>query len=129
MMNAQARDYSIIVDGTKYPMNPELTTGENLADLGGLSLGAQACIKRLNLEEDSERRKILLRCFFMSWANVWKCKATSEFQIKMLAVDPHAPVSFRANLVSNVSQFYEAFPEVKEGFDTFLSPEKRVHMW
>mmetsp|Transcript_56687 Transcript_56687/g.165877 ORF Transcript_56687/g.165877 Transcript_56687/m.165877 type:complete len:764 (+) Transcript_56687:57-2348(+) len=107
-----------------HKMNPELTMGENLADLGGMSLACQALRARLG----SNMTKDHLVAFFSSWATVWKSKETKAFIIKALATDPHAPCSFRANLVKNVDAFYEAFA-VEPGDPMYIAPDKRVQMW
>ncbi len=66
-----------------HSMNPQLTMGENLADLGGMSLAAQALEKRLVAAGvDGESQKQLFRLFYLSWANVWKSKATEADIIK-----------------------------------------------
>lgn len=112
-------------DSNIHRMNGQLTMGENLADLGGMSLACQALVKRLGAQEN---RKVYLEAFFRSWANVWKSKQTNAFTIQRLATDPHAPNSFRANLVKNVDFFYEVF-DVKPGDAMYVAPEKRVQMW
>ncbi|CAE8609053.1 unnamed protein product [Polarella glacialis] len=111
-------------DKTVHVMNGELTMGENLADLGGMSLALQALQKRCG----SALTKEHLVAFFSSWASIWKSKETKAFIIKSLATDPHAPCSFRGNLVKNIDSFYEAFP-VEAGSAMYLAPEKRVNMW
>ena len=62
------------IDGDKeYNMKPELTMGENLADIGGMSLSIQSLIKKLkNKNLDNNNFNMCLRLFFKSWANVWK---------------------------------------------------------
>lgn len=105
-------------------MNGELTMGENLADLGGMSLACQAMQKRLG---DSIQKDHYV-AFFRSWANVWKSKETKAFIVQALNTDPHAPPSFRGNLVKNIDAFYEAF-DVKIGDPMYVAPEKRVQMW
>mmetsp|Transcript_15197 Transcript_15197/g.27068 ORF Transcript_15197/g.27068 Transcript_15197/m.27068 type:complete len:732 (+) Transcript_15197:123-2318(+) len=110
-------------------MNGDLTRGENLADMGGLGLSCQALRKRLadaNVSEDTQR--VVLKVFFKSWANIWRSKETGEFTINQLATDPHAPCSFRGNLVQNIAQFYEVF-DIKEGDGMYLKPEDRLEMW
>ena len=102
--------------------------GENLADLGGMSLGVQALIARLEAKGDPALRKLHLELFFRSWANIWKQKASQAYLIQQLATDPHAPTPFRGNLVKNVDSFYEVF-DVKSGDAMYLSPEARVRMW
>ncbi|KAJ3130420.1 hypothetical protein HK100_008070 [Physocladia obscura] len=114
--------------GKTHWTQPKLTMGENLADLGGLSLGVQALLKRVDGKLSSDARKALTRFFFASWANVWKKKATDEFMVNQLATDPHSPGEVRANLVKNIDQFYDAF-SVKKGDGMYLVPADRVVMW
>ncbi|KAJ3292666.1 hypothetical protein HDU79_001194 [Rhizoclosmatium sp. JEL0117] len=117
--------------GDVHKMNPRLCMGENLADLGGVSLAVQAFSKRVAAKvgaEEVERRLALLRIFFSAWASHQKTKMTKEAAISRLAMDPHAPGPFRAGVVANVEQFYEAFG-IKEGDGMYLAPEKRVVMW
>jgi len=132
IMAAQAEQYEYVVtdeDGntTSHKMQAKLTMGENLADLGGLSLTKKALLKYLE-GEDKEFIDGSLDTFFRSWANIWKFKAATETRIKRLATDPHAPAEFRGNLVNNFDEFYSIF-QVKEGDRMFIPPEKRVVMW
>ena len=48
--------------------------------------------------------------------------------MKLINMDPHAPTDFRANLVSNIAEFYPAFG-VKEGDGMYIAPEERLSMW
>lgn len=137
MINAQADEYKFEdIDATTgqktiHRMNGKLCTGENLADLGGLSLGVQAMLRNLhhsNAVIHASRKKIHLQVFFCSWACVWKSKTTKEYKIKKLATDPHAPEDFRGNLVRNIPYYYEAWT-VKSKDKMYLKPEDRVVMW
>lgn len=132
-MRAQTETFSLTVekDGVSqtYSLNPDLTMGENLADLGGLSLGIQALT--LVLRENGipvEMYKPCYRIFFKSFANVWKSKAKPDYKIHALTTDPHSPAEFRANLVKNMDEFYDCF-DVKEGDPMYISPDKRLRMW
>ena len=109
-------------------MNGDLTMGENLADLGGMSLAVQALEERLKGTVDAQSVKLYLQLFFRSWANVWKSKNTNADNVKKLSTDPHAPPSFRCNLVRNVDQYYKAFG-VEEGSPNYLPKDLRVQMW
>ena len=114
-------------DNKLYKMNPKLCMGENLADLGGLSLSLQALLK--SVEGKSEDTvKASLRILFKSWANVWKLNIKKDSRINRLTTDPHAPCEFRANLVQHMNEFYKAF-DVKEGDQMFLEEDFRVRMW
>ena len=68
------------------------------------------------------------RVLFKSFANIWKQNTKKEYRIRLITSDPHSPCDFRANLVKNMNEFYEAF-EVKEGDQMYLAPEERVRMW
>jgi len=130
LMKQQAEQY-VYVDtenGTEHKMNGELTMGENLADLGGMSLAVQALEERLKGSVDAEAAKLFFQLFFRSWANVWKSKNTNADNVKKLSTDPHAPPPFRCNLVKNVDLYYTAF-DVAEGSTNYLPKEKRVQMW
>jgi len=130
LMKQQAEKY-IYVDtenGKEHKMNGDLTMGENLADLGGMSLAVQALEERLKGKVDAQSAAVFLQLFFRSWANVWKSKNTNSDNVKKLSTDPHAPPSFRCNLVKNVDQYYTAFG-IAEGNPNFLPKDMRVQMW
>ena len=110
-------------------MNPKLTMGENLADIGGMTLSMRALEKKIedigisNTESDA-----CFRIFFKSWANVWKQNIKKDKRIMLLNVDPHAPTDFRGNLVQHMDKFYDVFGVVK-GDKMFLEKEHRMKMW
>lgn len=111
-------------------VNGELTLGENIGDLGGLSIAYKAL--RLSLGGrpsptidgfTGDQR------FFMGWAQAWRLKARDEYVRNQVMADPHAPAEFRANgPLSNIDAFYEAFG-VKPGDRLYVAPEKRVRIW
>lgn len=137
-MNEQSVSYKFVHPETHevYQMNGQLTMGENLADLGGLSLAKKGMFKLLmdkGLVNPSNNnyhmaKHVYLRLFFKSFANVWKQNTKNDFKIKQLTTDPHAPADFRANMVKNIDDFYEVF-NVKPSDKMYLSPDKRVKMW
>lgn len=129
-MAAQAEEWTFEPsDGGLHRMNGQLTMGENLADLGGMSLAVQALMKRPSFKKaNAKAQKAQLEVFFRSWANVWKTKASDAFVINALATDPHAPTSFRANLVRNIDAWYDTF-NVGPNDAMYLPKEKRVQMW
>jgi putative endopeptidase len=124
LMANQAKQY-IYTDNNNniHKMNPDLTMGENLADLGGLTLSLKALLTN-KIYNNPEA----VRLFFKSWANVWKSNFKEEARINRLASDPHAPVDFRANLVKNIDLFHEVF-EVDKKDDMWLESDARVKMW
>lgn len=117
-------------DEGKTCINPKLTMGENIGDLGGLSLAYRAYRMSLNGKEapvidgfTGDQR------FFMGWAQVWRSKAREQAARQMLVVDPHSPPEYRINgIVRNFDEWYRAF-DVKPGDALYLPPEKRVRIW
>ncbi|MEJ2127234.1 MAG: M13-type metalloendopeptidase [Woeseiaceae bacterium] len=111
-------------------VNGEFTLGENIGDLGGLSIALKAYHMSLNGEEPplidgytGEQR------VFLGWAQVWRRKYRDEELRRRIAIDPHSPAEFRVNgIVRNVPEFYEAF-DVKPGDALYLPPEERVKIW
>lgn len=124
---AQYNGYEVI-DGLT--INGEFTSGENIGDLGGLSIAYKAYKISLDGKEPpvidgftGDQR------FFLGWAQAWRTKARDEEIKRRLTVDPHSPARFRANGPTvNVTAFYEAFG-VEEGDGMYLPPEERVKIW
>jgi len=116
------------VEGFK--VNPNLTMGENIGDIGGLAMAYYAYKLSLNGEEapiidgyTGDQR------FFMAWAQVWKRKVRDEALKNQVATDPHSPAQYRVNgVVRNMDAWYEAF-NVEEGDALYLAPEDRVQIW
>eukprot|EP00339_Tiarina_fusa_P024303 CAMPEP_0117058090 /NCGR_PEP_ID=MMETSP0472-20121206/40360_1 /TAXON_ID=693140 ORGANISM="Tiarina fusus, Strain LIS" /NCGR_SAMPLE_ID=MMETSP0472 /ASSEMBLY_ACC=CAM_ASM_000603 /LENGTH=157 /DNA_ID=CAMNT_0004775291 /DNA_START=1 /DNA_END=475 /DNA_ORIENTATION=+ len=127
LMGAQAELYQFEIVDVVHKMRPQLTMGENLADLGGLSLAKQALLKHLD-GKDEKFVRACLRIFFASWANIWKFKASEETRVQRLASDPHGPADFRGNLVKHIDEFYDVY-DVTENDQMFIEPAKRVVMW
>lgn len=113
-----------------HKVNGEFTIGENIGDLGGLSIALVAYKIALG---DAEPPVIdglsgLQRVFY-GWAQVWRTKARQEEAIRRLAVDPHSPPEFRCNgVVRNLDTFHEAF-DVHPGDELYLEPAERVRIW
>ena len=115
--------------GKEHKMNPQLTMGENLADIGGLSLSMKALLKHLSEKNaDKTRIRASLRVFFKSWANVWKQNIKKDRRVMLLNVDPHAPTDFRGNLVQHMDEFYDVF-DITENDPMYLEPKDRMKMW
>jgi len=111
-------------------VNGAFTVGENIGDLGGLSIALLA----YELSLDGRPAPIIdgltgVQRVYYGWAQVWRTKARDAEAIRRLAVDPHSPPEFRCNgVVRNIDSFYEAFG-VGEGDALFLAPEARVRIW
>ena len=64
----------------------------------------------------------------MNWAHCWRAKSRKELALQRLAVDPHSPPEFRANIVRNLDEFHEAFA-TGPGDGLWLDPADRVRIW
>jgi putative endopeptidase len=111
-------------------VNGSLTTGENIADLGGLTVAFTAFKKT---KEYKEGKKIdgftPAQRFFLSSAQVWKNNVRDKAAIYRLKVDPHSPGKYRVNgPFSNMPEFWKAF-NVKEGDPMRNPPDKVVKIW
>ena len=100
-------------------VNGQLTLGENLADLGGITLAFRAAKKIARSEEE-------LRNFFIGFATVWRSKVTKEEALDLLATDCHAPDCYRGNTVRNLDEFYELYDV---GIAISLKPSERIKIW
>lgn len=111
-------------------VNGQLTLGENLADLGGLAIAYEAFQKT---EQYKKGEKIdgftPTQRFFLSWAQVWRAKATDETMANRIITDPHSPAEWRTNgPLSNMPEFYEAF-NIKEGDKMWRADSIRAKVW
>ncbi|WP_340537823.1 M13 family metallopeptidase [Nocardioides sp. GXZ039] len=108
-------------------VNGALTVGENIGDLGGLTIALKAyAINRARHGEpvtDDGRTTL-----FLNWAFVWRTKRRPEQEQQYLTIDPHSPPEFRANIVRNLDEFHEVFGTV-EGDGLWLDPSERVRIW
>ncbi len=111
-------------------VNGALTIGENIGDLGGLTIGYKAY--QISLAGKSspvidgftgEQR------LFMSWAQVWRTKVRSEEMRRRIATDPHSPAEFRCNqILKNFTPFYDAF-NLGPNDGLWLDENARVEIW
>lgn len=116
--------------GGKACINGKLTLGENIGDLGGLSLAYRAYKLSLGGKPapvidglTGDQR------FFMAWAQVWRNVTRDEMVRQLMVADPHSPARYRINgLVRNFDEWYKAF-DVKPGDKLYLPPEERVRIW
>ncbi|MCG1034795.1 M13 family metallopeptidase [Polaribacter sargassicola] len=111
-------------------VNGEFTLGENIGDLGGLSIALKAYKISLNGKEppvidgfSGEQR------VFIGWAQSWRSKSRAEALRVQINTDEHSPAKFRVNgVVRNIPEFYSAF-NIQENDSLYLPPEKRVKIW
>ena len=105
-------------------VNGALTVGENIGDLGGLTIGHTAYLIASGGEATAEERRSL----FLNWAYCWRTKRRLEQEQQYLTIDPHSPPEFRANIVRNLDEFHEVF-ETAPGDALWLEPDQRVRIW
>ncbi|MDD3797643.1 MAG: M13 family metallopeptidase [Novosphingobium sp.] len=118
------------LDQGKTCVNGELTLGENIGDLGGLSLAYRAYRMSLGGKEapvidglTGDQR------FFLAWAQVWRSTNREDAMRQRLVTDPHSPERYRVNgIVRNMDAWYKAF-DVTPDDKLYLPPEKRVRIW
>ena len=111
-------------------VNGELTIGENIGDLGGLSIAWKAYLLSLEGQEPADIDGMTgAERFFLSWAQAWRQSSRDEEALRLLAIDPHSPPEFRCNqIVRNLDVFYETF-DVTDGDPMWLNPADRVTIW
>lgn len=111
-------------------VNGALTLGENIADLGGVTL-AYAALQKALAGKPRERIDGYTpeQRFFIAYAQVWKDNIREDALRQQIAADPHSPGRFRAiGPLVNFAPFYEAFG-IQEGDPMWLPPEKRTRIW
>lgn len=111
-------------------VNGDLTLGENIGDLGGLTIAYKAYQLSLNgkkspvLDGFTGEQRV-----FLGWGQVWRRLYRDEALSERLVTDPHSPSRYRVNgIVQNMPEFYKAF-DVKEGDGHYLTEEERVKIW
>ena len=111
-------------------VNGANTLGENIGDLGGISMAYHAYHLALKGAEapvldglTGDQR------FFLSFAQVWRAKYRDGVMRELVMSDVHSPPYFRVNgVVRNVDAWYKAF-DVQAGDKLYLAPEQRVSIW
>ncbi len=126
---AQYGSYCPLDDGETC-LNGRLTLGENIGDIGGLSLAYRAYKLSLDGKEDKVIDGLTGdQRFFLAWAQIWRSQQTEENVRQRLRTGPHSLEEFRVNgVVRNMDAWYEAFG-VTEDNALYLPPEERVVIW
>lgn len=114
-------------------VNGRLTLGENIADLGGISVAYQALQKYIKdnypggapvIDDFTAEQR-----FFLAWAQMWRGKRTEAFARELLLRDPHSPSRYRANgTVRNLDAWYDAF-NIGPDAALYLPKEERITTW
>ena len=117
-----------MIDGRE--IHARLSMGENIADLGGLTVALDAYRMSLNgkpapvLDGITGDQRV-----FLGWAQVWRTKFRPEALVQQLVTGPHSPGEFRAKTpVRNIDAWYDAFG-VKPGDPLYVAPADRVRLW
>jgi putative endopeptidase len=110
-------------------VNGELTLGENIADLAGITIAYDGWKRSLG----GKKPKIIDgftgdQRFFLGFSQVWRQKYREPALLQQLVTDPHTPGHFRPYVVRNIDAWYKAF-NVKPGEKMYLSPEERIKLW
>lgn len=116
-------------DAPDIKVNGGLTVGENIGDLGGLTIGYKA----YSIAQDQNPAPELdgftgNQRFFLGWSQVWCGKARPDEAKRLVAIDPHAPANCRANIARNLREFHEAF-DVQPGDGMYLAPDDQVRIF
>ncbi len=111
-------------------VNGHLTLGENIGDLGGVTIAHDAYLISLNgapapvIDGYSADQR-----FFMGWAQIWRTLDRDQALRNQVMTNPHSPSEYRVNgVVRNVDAWYTAF-HVQPGDKLYLAPDMRVHIW
>lgn len=121
---------TLVPEGLTAHVNGALTVGENIGDLGGLTIAWRAYMLSLAGAEPPVIDGVTgAQRFFLSWAAVWREKRRQAESIRLLTIDPHSPPEFRCNqIVRNLGEFIDAF-DVSETDALWLPPNQRVAIW
>ena len=111
-------------------MNPDLTMGENIADLGGLTLAYYAYTRTAEFQSGIKKKGYTpAQRFFIGFAQLWKINYTDEEMKNRIANDPHSPGMYRVNgPLMNCPEFFEAF-DVKDTDAMRNSSDKISKIW
>jgi len=111
-------------------INGELTTGENMADIGGICIAYDA-FKMTKEGQDTTKIDGFTpdQRFFISFAQIWRSKEKDEYARMLINVDPHSPAMYRVNgPLMNFTPFYTAF-NVQPGEKMYVPDDKRIKIW
>jgi putative endopeptidase len=128
LVEEQFDNYTIL-DSVR--VNGKLTLGENIADLGGLTIAYAALQKSLEKNPVTEKIDGFTpeQRFFLAWAQIWRMNIRDEMARMRAYTDPHSPSIWRTNgPISNMPEFAKAFG-CKEGDPMVRPADKRADIW
>ncbi|HNJ29526.1 MAG TPA: M13 family metallopeptidase [Ferruginibacter sp.] len=111
-------------------VNGRLTLGENIADLGGLSIAYEAFKSTKQGKSDKKIDGFTPdQRFFLNWAQIWRNNILPDAAAQRILTDTHSPGVYRANgPLTNIDAFYKAF-DLKEGDKMYKAPDQRIRIW
>jgi len=122
----QFQEFDLGVDAH---IKPELTMGEDIADLGGLTMALEAYANSRAMLDGNDSGDEGVRRVFLGYAQVWRQKQRTASLLNQLVSDPHPPSQARVDIpCRNLDKWYTAFA-VEEGEKLYLPTEKRVSVW
>ena len=129
-VKALAAQYSAFEPLPGLHVNGNFTSGENIGDLGGLTVAHDAYMRSLGgraapvLDGFTGEQR-----FFFGWAQVWRSIIRDDMLRVIVTSDVHSPAEYRCNgVVRNIDAWYDAFG-IKPGDKLYLPPEQRVKIW
>ena len=107
-----------------------LTMGENIGDMGGVSLALDAYRASLKgrpapvIDGLTGEQRV-----FLGWAQVWREKIRDEALRQQVVSDPHSPAYYRVNgTIRNITGWYSAW-DIQPGDKLYVAPDQRVNIW
>jgi putative endopeptidase len=109
-------------------INGKLTLGENIADLGGVSITLD-CLKDVLYQHPEMNYELELNNFFKQWAIIWRNNIRPDEAKKKILTDPHSPGCLRVNgILKNIDDFYTIF-NINENDNMYIKQENRCLIW
>lgn len=110
-------------------LNGKLTLGENIADLGGVSISLKALESYYNNRLSKDQLYEAKKKFFGNYATIWRCNTRKKEILKRVIEDPHSPPVFRVNgVLSNLSDFYQCY-DLDDNHKLWRDPSLRAKIW
>ncbi|HVA97446.1 MAG TPA: M13 family metallopeptidase [Bacteroidia bacterium] len=128
--NILVKQFSSYIPIDTTHMSGELTLGENIADLGGLTISYHALQRALKEHPEGDVDGFTPnQRFFISWAQGWRNNIRPQALKQQIKTNPHSPSKFRVNgPLSNMTEFYKAF-NVVQGDSLYRPKTDRAEIW
>ncbi|MVN75421.1 M13 family peptidase [Hymenobacter sp. HMF4947] len=124
------KQYSAFSPLDSVHVNGDLTMGENLADIGGLTIAYQAFQKTAQAKAGKQIDGFTPnQRFFLGYAQIWRSNQRPEALRQQIQTDPHSPGQYRTNgPLMNMPEFYQAFG-CKDGTKMVRAEADRSRIW